>query len=256
MEFDPGYGQPPFADLVTATPGGNVYRKQRFRTEWGPVFHRGRLDGTARVLVIGQDPAAHETVARRVLCGHAGHRVQGFLHKAGIDRSYVIINTFLYALHDLDAVTISAAMRAERFRWIDAILASSTVEVVITFGAVAGRLWDDWMADRAPAAPPTHARALHPSARLPEAVHLANWNAALQVARAGLATPDRPGAGSYGTSFTAADVRDIPAVDLPPGLPDWMRKAETWAVRGAATAAAPKAARLTVTVPPPDRVVR
>jgi uncharacterized protein (DUF427 family) len=34
--------------------------------EWGPVFHRGRLDGTARVLVIGQDPAAHEAVARRI----------------------------------------------------------------------------------------------------------------------------------------------------------------------------------------------
>jgi hypothetical protein len=34
--------------------------------EWGPILHRGRLDGTARILVIGQDPAQHETVVRRI----------------------------------------------------------------------------------------------------------------------------------------------------------------------------------------------
>lgn len=113
MEFDPGYGHEPFASLVHGVPGLSVYRRQRFRTEWGPVFHRGRLDGSARVLVIGQDPAAHETIARRVLCGHAGHRVQGFLHKAGIDRSYVIINAFAYSLYQPDALTISPAMRED-----------------------------------------------------------------------------------------------------------------------------------------------
>ena len=29
----------------------------RFRPHFGPVMYRGRLDGTARVLVIGQDPS-------------------------------------------------------------------------------------------------------------------------------------------------------------------------------------------------------
>ncbi len=32
----------------------------QFRVEWGPIFLRGRLDGPARVLVIGRDPAQHE----------------------------------------------------------------------------------------------------------------------------------------------------------------------------------------------------
>jgi hypothetical protein len=31
------------------------------------------------VLVIGQDPAQHETIAGRTLVGEAGHRIQGFL---------------------------------------------------------------------------------------------------------------------------------------------------------------------------------
>lgn len=256
MEFDPGYGGEPFAGLVEAAPGRNVYRSARFRTEWGPIFHRGRLDGSARVLVIGQDPAAHETVARRVLCGHAGHRVQGFLHKLGVDRSYVIINVFLYALYELDALSISPGMREDRYRWIDAILDTAPVEVVVTFGAVANGLWQQYRTARAPAALPIHAAALHPSARLPEAVHLANWNAALDVARAGLTTPDGPASGRYGTAFTNADVRDIPAIDFPPGVPAWMREAETWAVRGNGAPSVPKASRVTITVPESHRIAR
>lgn len=123
------------------------------------MFHRGRLDGSARVLVIGQDPAAHETIARRVLCGHAGHRVQGFLRKAGIDRSYVIINAFAYSLYQPDALTISPAMREDRFRWIAAILETSPVEVTVTFGAVAARLW--WRSVWIPRVPPRWDRRPH-----------------------------------------------------------------------------------------------
>jgi pterin-4a-carbinolamine dehydratase len=59
---------------------------------WGPIYYRGRLDGSAKVIVIGQDPAADENVARRILVGSAGQRVQGFLRKLGINRSYVIVN--------------------------------------------------------------------------------------------------------------------------------------------------------------------
>ena len=65
----------------------------------GPVFHRGRLDGTARVLVLGQDPATHETITRRILVGEAGQRVQGLLARVGITTSYVMVNTFLYSVY-------------------------------------------------------------------------------------------------------------------------------------------------------------
>ena len=63
--FDVGYVQEPFATLARTYPGEEVYPAKDFRLEWGPVFHRGRLDGTARVLVLGQDPGAHESIARR-----------------------------------------------------------------------------------------------------------------------------------------------------------------------------------------------
>ncbi|MBD0283370.1 MAG: uracil-DNA glycosylase, partial [Thermoleophilaceae bacterium] len=45
---------------------------------------RGRLAGSALVLVLGQDPGQHECIARRILVGEAGQRVQGFLRKLGI----------------------------------------------------------------------------------------------------------------------------------------------------------------------------
>ena len=51
------------------------------------------------MLVIGQDPAQHETVVRRILVGEAGRRVQGLLAKLGITRSYVFINTYLYSVY-------------------------------------------------------------------------------------------------------------------------------------------------------------
>ncbi len=73
-EFDPGYADEPFRSLCVEYPGGETYPPADFRVEWGPVFHRGRLDGSARVLVLGQDPAQHETVARRILVGAAGQR--------------------------------------------------------------------------------------------------------------------------------------------------------------------------------------
>ena len=62
VRFDPGYHRR-YATLVRDYPGEDVYLADSFRTEWGPIFHRGRLDGSACVLIIGQDPATHETIA-------------------------------------------------------------------------------------------------------------------------------------------------------------------------------------------------
>ena len=61
-----------------------------FRLDFGPVMYRGRLDGTARVLIIGQDPAANELVGHRIFVGASGQRVQGFLRKLGIVRDWLI----------------------------------------------------------------------------------------------------------------------------------------------------------------------
>ena len=48
--FDPGYCREPFVTLCREYPGTEAYPASRFRIEWGPIFHRGRLDGSARVL--------------------------------------------------------------------------------------------------------------------------------------------------------------------------------------------------------------
>src|SRR5215510_1188450 len=96
--FDSGYFEEPFRTLVLEYPEADVYPFDQFRAEWGPIFHRGRLDGSARVLIIGQDPAQHETIVRRILVGEAGRRAQGFLAKLGITTSYVLINTFLFSV--------------------------------------------------------------------------------------------------------------------------------------------------------------
>src|SRR5918911_2351701 len=96
-EFDPG-PPPAIAEHLTALPSPAAHR-ELFWYDWGPVFYRGRLDGSARLLGIASDPGPTETVARRTLVGDAGQRVQGFLAKLGLTRSYVLVNAHPYALH-------------------------------------------------------------------------------------------------------------------------------------------------------------
>src|SRR3712207_7760306 len=48
-DFDPGPVEEPFASLARRYHGPNVYPPADFRVEWGPIFHRGRLDNTARL---------------------------------------------------------------------------------------------------------------------------------------------------------------------------------------------------------------
>src|SRR5690242_21794054 len=121
--FDPGVFAEPFRSLCTDYPEADVYVPEQFRVEWGPIFYRGRLDGSARVLVIGQDPAQHETVVRRILVGEAGSRVQGLLAKLGITHRYVFINAYLYSVYG----SVKAKTRkdpkviAYRNRWLKAL---------------------------------------------------------------------------------------------------------------------------------------
>src|SRR5215217_6021153 len=97
MEFDAG---PPreFAEVFTRLPNCEPYR-EHFWYDWGPIFYRGRLDGSARVLCVASDSGPTERVAMRTLVGDAGQRVQGLLTKVGLTRSCVCLNAFVYALH-------------------------------------------------------------------------------------------------------------------------------------------------------------
>ena len=159
-EFCPGY-PPPFDELVVRYPGEDVYPSADFRVEWGPIFHRGRLDGSARVLVLGQDPATHESISRRILVGEAGQRVQGLLAKLGIQRSYVMVNTFLYSVygqgggsrHDDDE-----AIAAYRNAWLDALLVGSQVTTVASLGQLAAQAYKMWAATQPDVAARLHHR--------------------------------------------------------------------------------------------------
>ena len=97
IEFDPG---PPAAVAEHLSEVPTIAQDQRrlFWYDWGPIFYRGRLDRSARVLCIASDPGPTERVAGRTLVGDAGQRVQGFLTKLGLDRSYVCVNAYPWAL--------------------------------------------------------------------------------------------------------------------------------------------------------------
>ncbi len=95
-EFDPG---PPhdIVEIFARLPDYGPY-KENFWYDWGPIFYRGRLDGSARVLCVASDPGPTERVAMRTLVGDAGQRVQGFLARIGLTRSYLCLNAFAHAL--------------------------------------------------------------------------------------------------------------------------------------------------------------
>ncbi len=82
-EFD---GGPPaaLAQLFDRVPDPPV--KQDFWFDWGPIFYRGGLDGSARVLCVASDPGPTERIAGRSLVGNAGQRVQGLLVEAWPDQ--------------------------------------------------------------------------------------------------------------------------------------------------------------------------
>ena len=146
--FDPGPVAEPFTRLAADYPGAETYDPERFRTEWGPIFYRGRLDGSARILVLGQDPGQHEAIARRCLVGEAGQRVQGLLWKLGIERSYAIVNAFLYSVYgqprrDEVEPLLTATVRYRK-RWLDALLDGSEIRAVIAFGAIAEQAFLQW----------------------------------------------------------------------------------------------------------------
>jgi uracil-DNA glycosylase family 4 len=263
-EFDRGYYRQPFRGLVSEFPDASVYPLDSFRVEWGPVFHRGRLDGSARVLVIGQDPATHEVIARRILVGEAGQRAQGLLARLGIQRSYVFINTFVYSVFGQGGGARHIEDRAitrYRNRWINAIVARQPIEAIITLGQLADTGYKQWKATTRGAANtaayatvrhPTYPESASASGQITKAEAFArlceSWNQMLTalhpVVTPDVATPLR----LYGDTITDADLAPIPSFDLPAGLPDWMSSLDAWAVRTGESAQL-KRATITVTVP-------
>lgn len=261
--FDPGYVAEPFLTLCAKYPEGDVYPASQFRLEWGPIFHRGRLDGSARVLIIGQDPAQHETIVRRILVGEAGRRVQGLLAKLGIVRSYVFINAYLYSVYgSVRAKTRrNPALIDYRNLWLKALLAGGQVEAAVSLGQAADEAWQFWKASSdGQSVNVAYAAVTHPTqpessskgdkAKLAAATRklLANWNAALTALAPRVQHPDvAVPLVLYGEQWADGDRVAIPEGDFPAGLPAWMHENDGWARRAGADALA-KRRNITITV--------
>jgi hypothetical protein len=266
--FCPGYPAP-YDELVASFPGADAYPPNAFRIEWGPIFHRGRLDGTATLIVLGQDPAVAETVTRRILVGVAGQRTQGLLQRLGLTHSYVLVNTFLYSVYGQaggNAHIDDDVIADYRNSWLTTLVAHNDIAAIVTLGSLAAKALKQWQMTPAGAAyNGHHASLLHPTypesasasgqISLAEATErlLAEWNAALPGLIATIPHPDQPPMGTpYGTTFTDADLPPIPPGDLPAGLPAWMLTSRDWATR-AGKDATTKRATIQTTVPPAAR---
>lgn len=246
--FDSGTDNPEICSLLEQYPGEDVYPTADFRTEWGPVFYRGRLDGSARIVVIGQDPAAHEAIARRILVGEAGQRVQAFLSRLGITTSYVMVNAFLYSVygqgggarHDDDP-----AIAEYRNKWLDALM-TKKIEGVVSFGQLADKAYKQWLATpngkkfekivystaRHPTYPVSASASGQKTKAEATADMLTTWNAALEKLHAALKHPDvEVSLSLYGDTLEDGDVVEIPDLDMPAGTPVWMRSLKSWATR-------------------------
>jgi len=193
-----------------------------FRLAFGPVWYRGRLDGTARVLIVGQDPAANELVGHRIFVGASGQRIQGFLRKLGITRDYVMINTFLYPVFgqfsSLETLSHDAQIMGFRNALLDRLAKENPLEAVIGVGRAGKDAVERWSGRGTL----LFEAITHPSAR-DNATLLADWNQGLTVLRPAVdaelgVAPDMT---PYGTDWTDADHVPIPRWDLPFGVPEW-----------------------------------
>lgn len=221
-EYDPG---PPaaFAAHFAALPDLGA-KKSLFWASWGPVFYRGRLDGSARLLCIASDPGPTERVACRTLVGDAGQRVQGFLKKLGLTQSYVLVNAHAFALFPSKGpagatlLRSQADLKAWRNQLYD-LLKTPATQAVIAFGEQAQVAVEEW-----PGRGSTPLFELpHPSSRDTAALARA-WRDAVPQLRA-IVTPDPDGSTAgpnYGAGIKEADYAAIPPRDLPWGLPPFI----------------------------------
>jgi uracil-DNA glycosylase len=242
-EFDRG-PSPQLADLFDRVPDPPV--KGDFWFDWGPIFYRGRLDGSARVLCVASDPGPTERIAGRSLVGNAGQRVQGLLSKLGLTRSYVCLNAWAYAVHPSRASAEQKKLGDQaQLDWRNELYDAVTgpdLEAVLAFGGMAQKAVDLWAGKPSVKV----SEVPHPSSR-DEKKLLDAWRAAVTDLRTRV-TPDADGStagANYGQKFAEADYAAIPRRDLPFGAPAFLGD-------DAAVRAKPGGAQNSVERPSPD----
>jgi hypothetical protein len=147
-----------WAQLFADTPnyrglGLAVVGREAFRWHHGPMFFRGRLDGSARVLVVGQEGAQDESLSHRSFTGGTGARLQYLLRFLGFDRSYLFLNSFVYPIfgqytQDLRPLAQDprSPVAAHRNRIFDKAVIDGDVRLVIAVGRAAKESVATWIA--------------------------------------------------------------------------------------------------------------
>lgn len=157
-EHDPG---PPdssgWAELFAETPnyrglGRAVVGREAFRWHHGPMFFRGRLDGSAKVVLVGQEGAQDESLSHRSFTGGTGARLQHLLRHLGLDRSYLFLNSFVYPIfgqYTADLRPLAQDPRSpivkHRNRILDKAVVDGDVRLVIAVGLAAKESIATWI---------------------------------------------------------------------------------------------------------------
>ncbi|MFC0772970.1 uracil-DNA glycosylase family protein [Terrimonas alba] len=222
IEFDKG-PSPSMARLLQQHPDYSPV-KELFWFNWGPVFYRGRLDKSAKILCVASDPGPTERIGGRALIGNAGQRVQGFLSKIGITRSYVCLNGFVYSLHPSNLSDgLDLLVDPAHTRWRNKVFTKATgpaLRAIVAFGEIAKQTIRLWPGKGDTPVFETY----HPSYSHDEAKLTADWNRLVSALR-NIVTKDEDGdtdGALYGTRFTEADYAPVPRRDLPFGAPAFL----------------------------------
>ena len=220
IEYDKGPTKK-IAKLFAQAPDYTPY-KHHFWFDWGPIFYRGRLNGSARLLCVASDPGPTERIAGRALVGDAGQRVQGFFSKLGLTRSYLCLNAFIYAFHPSHFYSARKVLEdIDHTKWRNRVfdrLTSKKLKAVVAFGSLAQIAVDLWDGKGKVKVFETY----HPSYR-DQAKLIPAWRDLIKKLRK-VVTPDPDGhplAPNYGSEFAERDYSPIPGMDLPFGMPEW-----------------------------------
>jgi uracil-DNA glycosylase len=157
-EHDPGPTTASgWAALFAETPnyrglGHAVLGSAKFRWPHGPMFFRGRLDGSARVMLVGQEGAQDECLSHRSFTGGSGSRMQHLLRHLGLDRSYLFLNSFVYPINgqyteDLRplAQDLRSPIVIHRHRILDKAALEGDARLVIAVGRAAKESVATWI---------------------------------------------------------------------------------------------------------------
>lgn len=157
-EHDPGPSSASgWAELFAETPnyrglGLEVVGREAFRWHHGPMFFRGRLDGSAKVVIVGQEGAQDESLSHRSFTGGTGARMQHFLRFLGLDRSYLFLNSFVYPIfgqYTNDLRPLAQDPRSpvvkHRNRILDKAVVDGDVRLVVAVGRAAKESVATWI---------------------------------------------------------------------------------------------------------------